>query len=272
MLLGIDHLVIAVRDLDDAADELQRQVGLAATGGGRHPILGTRNRLAWLGDTYIELVSIEDRSIAEGSWLGRPTIVALEHGGGLATWAIATDSIDADVTALREIGADLGDPIPGERERPDGAVVRWRLAIGDELGPARPPFLIEHEAFSAEWTSDERAARSTERHPIGGPVRLTVLEIPVANVPAATQMLARAADLRFRPSLVGGAARDANLGRHVVRLRPVGGTHVAPWIRLASPAGDDRSVEVLGCRWIVSGDSRLGVAARKAEGPSGEGL
>lgn len=251
MLLGIDHLVIAVRDLDDAADELERRVGLAATGGGRHPTLGTQNRLAWLGDTYLELVSIADRSVAEGSWLGVPTLAALERGGGLATWAIATDSIGADVEALRAMGSGFGDPTPGERVRPDGTVVRWRLAIGGALGPAEPPFMIEHEPSSAEWTEGDRAARSTEHHPIGGPVRLEMLELPVADVATATQRFARAIDLRFRLSLVGGSARDASIGRHIVRLRPTHGTPAAPGVGLASPAGDDGSVDALGCRWTV---------------------
>ncbi len=251
MLLGIDHLVIAVRDLDDAADELERCVGLAATGGGRHPKLGTENRLVWLADSYVELVSIADPGIAEGSWLGVPTIAALERGGGLATWAIATDSIDADVAALREIGAGFGDPTPGERLRPDGAAVRWRLAIGGALGPAEPPFLIQHEASSAEWTEADRATRSAEHHPIGGPVRLEVLELPVADVQTAGRMLSRATELRFRPSLAGSGARDADLGRQIVRLRPTHGTPVAPGIGLASPAGDGRSVNALGCRWTV---------------------
>jgi hypothetical protein len=251
VLLRIDHLVIAVRDLDDAADELERRVGLAATGGGRHPTLGAQNRLAWLGDTYLELVSIADRSVAEGSWLGVPTLAALERGGGLATWAIATDSIGADVEALRAMGSGFGDSTPGERERPDGTVVRWQLAIGGALGPAEPPFLIEHEPSSAEWTEGDRAARSTEHHPIGGPVRLEVLELPVANVATVVQTLARAIDLRFRPSLAGSGARDADLGRQIVRLRPTHGTPIAPGVGLASPAGDGRSVNALGCRWTV---------------------
>lgn len=251
MLLGIDHLVIAVRDLDDAANELERRVGLAATGGGGHPTLGTQNRLAWLGDTYIELVSIADRGVAEGSWLGAPTIAALEAGGGLATWAIATDSIDSDVAALRANGTAFGEPTRGERERPDGAVVRWRLAIAGPLGPAEPPFLIEHEPSSAEWSDGDRAARSAQEHPIGGPVRLEVLEFRVPNMTSALATLARAANLRFRPSLAGGAARDANLGRHIVRLRPADGAAAIARIGLASPAGDGRSVDTLGCRWTV---------------------
>ncbi len=249
MLIGIDHLVIAVPDLDDAAFELERRVGLAATGGGRHPTLGTRNRLAWLGDSYVELVSIADLGIAGRSWLGLPTIAALEHGGGLATWAVATHSIQADVGALRASGSGFGDPTPGERERLDGMVVRWRLAIAGRLGPAEPPFLIEHDPLSAEWTEADRAARGTERHPIGGPARLDVLELPVADVTAAARTLTRQAGLRFRPSPVGGAARDADLGRQVVRLRPIHGKADAPGIGLASPAGDGRTVDALGCRW-----------------------
>jgi hypothetical protein len=159
VLLGIDHLVIAVLDLDAASDELERLVGLTAAGGGRHPALGTQNRLAWLGDTYIELVSIADRGVAEGSWLGIPTIAVLEGGGGLATWAIATNSKDADIAALRSNGARLGDATAGERERPDGTIVRWRLATGESLGPAEPPFLIEHDPASAEWTADRCGLR-----------------------------------------------------------------------------------------------------------------
>jgi hypothetical protein len=36
MFLGIDHLVIAVADPDDAAAQLEADLGLEATGGGRH--------------------------------------------------------------------------------------------------------------------------------------------------------------------------------------------------------------------------------------------
>jgi hypothetical protein len=78
-----------------------------------------------------------------------------------------------------------------------------------------------------------------------------VLELPVANVATVVQTLARATDLRFRPSLAGSGARDASIGRHIVRLWSTHGTPVAPRIGLASPAGDDRSVDALGCRWTV---------------------
>src|SRR3989449_10200850 len=107
MFLGIDHLAIAVADPDEAATQLERELGLAATGGGRHDALGTFNRLIWLGDSYLELVGVFDRAHAESSWLGAPTLRALDVGGGLATWAIATDDLDHDVAELRGAGSDL---------------------------------------------------------------------------------------------------------------------------------------------------------------------
>ena len=97
MFVGIDHLVIAVADPDGAALDLERHLGLEATGGGRHEALGTFNRLVWLGDLYLELIGVSDRSLAERSWIGAPTVRTLEAGGGLATWAIASDALADDV-------------------------------------------------------------------------------------------------------------------------------------------------------------------------------
>jgi hypothetical protein len=257
MLLGIDHLVIAVPALDAAAAAIEEALGLAVTGGGRHLALGTENRLVVLGDSYLELVSIADPEVAQRSWLGAPVMARLAEAGGFATWAVETDALEDDVAALRAIGSSLGASIAGERVRTDGAVVRWRVALPGRLGPGEPPFLIEHDAGSAEWTPAERAARRQQEHPIGGPggavgpVLLEVLELPTSVVPVAIGRLTRTLGLRFRPSLAGGGARDANIGRQIVRLRPTRGQALLPSIVLASPAGDDRVVELFGCRWTI---------------------
>ena len=267
MLLGIDHLVIAVRDLGASTAELERSLGLRAGGGGRHPAFGTQNRLIWLGDSYLELVGIVDPVVAAQSWFGRLVQAELERGEGLVTWAVASDALDADVAALRGFGSTLGEPAAGERRRDDGSVVRWRASLPERPGPAEP-FLIEHDPTSAEWTAADRAARKDERHPLGGPVRLDVLELPTGNVPVTIQRLTRTLGLRFRPSLAGGGARDANLGQQIVRLAPARSVRrpdpvagvappsppvpdTPPTIRLASPAGDDRLVGAIGCLWSV---------------------
>ncbi len=228
VFLGIDHLVVAVADPDRAAGEIEATLGLRVAEGGRHATQGTFNRLVWLGDTFIELIGVFDRALAERSWIGRPTLAAIDAGGAaawsLATWAIASDSLDADVARLRGQGADLSLPLAGERLRPDGRVVRWRLAAPGSLGPLEPPFLIEHAPDSAEWTAAERTARAADVHPIGGRVRLERLElgVPLADLSRVTRQYLRATGLRFRPSLAGRGARDATVGPHLVRLAPAG--------------------------------------------------
>ena len=251
MLLGIDHLVIAVADPDDAAARLEETLGLAATGGGRHDALGTFNRLVWLGDSYIELLGIFDRALAERSWIGAPALEALDRGGGLATWAIATDALSADLAARRVGGSELGDQIDGQRRRADGALVRWRLAVPPRLGQAEPPFLIEHDGSAAEWTPADRAARRALAHPLGGPARLAVLELAIDDVSSTSLRFSRTVGLRFRPSLVGAGARDADIGGQTVRLRPRGGGPGAAAVHLVAAVPEERDVELLGCRWVV---------------------
>jgi catechol 2,3-dioxygenase-like lactoylglutathione lyase family enzyme len=263
MLTGIDHLVIACPDPDSAAAELERALGVRATGGGRHATLGTFNRLVWLGDSYIELIGAWDRALAESSWIGAPTVRALDRGGGLATFGLSTDDLDAELARLRAAGAALDGPMAGERTRPDGRVVRWRLAAPPRLDPEEPPFLIEHDRMAAEWTDEERAVRSAEVHPIGGRVRLSRLEIRVADVSRASLRHLRTIGLQYRPSLAGRGARDAAVGGQTVRLGPTrttargiadeaAGAPATAELRVLDGALETaREAELLGCRWVV---------------------
>lgn len=185
MRLGIDHLVIAVREPETAAALLEAAIGLAVTGGGRHELAGTFNRLAFLGDTYLELIGVfDDQLVAapEASPVGRATMSLLDAGReGLATYGLATDDVAGEVERLRAAGSSIGDAVPGSRRRPDGELVRWITAF-PALGPDKPPFLIEHEPVGAEWGAAAREARAAFRHPVGGAVRLEALTIPVPDV------------------------------------------------------------------------------------------
>jgi hypothetical protein len=245
VLIGIDHLVIAVDDPDAAASTLESSLGLTAGGGGRHEALGTFNRLVWLGDSYLELIGIFDTELAAASWIGAPASRAIAAGRGLATWAVASDDLPKDVAALRERESDLSDPIPGERVRPDGQVVRWRLAAASQLDLELPPFLIEHDASSAEWTPADRAARQD------GPTRLTTLEIAVSDVSLAIGQYLRTTGLRFRPSLAGQGAREAAIGTQSVRIRPRRDPQTPVVTVHLAMTGASGEADLLGCRWIV---------------------
>ena len=243
MLTGIDHLVIAVADVDAAAAELEAAVGLRATGGGRHPGQGTLNRLVWFGDSYLELIGVEDTTLAASSWIGRPTLAVLDRSsdGGLATWAIATD----DLVAFDA----LDGPIDGERRRPDGRLVRWRIARAGELAPDRPAFLIQHDVTAAEWTHQERAERAIEPHPVGGPVRLTRVRIAVRDPNGAARRTGDALGTDVE-------AATLRVGPHEVTYGPLGHEPEAT-IELVVVAGAGerdlpREVVRFGCRFIVT--------------------
>jgi hypothetical protein len=160
MLRGIDHLVIAVADLDAATAELEAALGLAFTAGGSHPGAGTANRIAFFGEPYLELIAVEDEALARNRPIGAAALHALEAGGGLATYALLDDALEMTVAELRANNSAIGEATPGSRERPDGERVAWATATFERLGPDRPPFLIHHTATGAEWSH----AALAERH------------------------------------------------------------------------------------------------------------
>jgi len=247
VLLGIDHLVIAVRDPDAAATTMHADLGLAVTGGGRHEHAGTFNRLAFLGDTYLELIGVFDRALAASSTafaVARATLGVLDDGNeGLAAWAAATDDAAAEVERLRAAGSRIGDVAAGQRTRQDGEVVRWVTAF-PEIGPDRPPFLIEHEPAGAEWGAEARAARAEFQHPAGGTVRLTGLTIPTHDPADA------AARYRAEVGIVG-ADGMAHVGGQRVHIATSEASPL-PIVDLACDGdGPPRDLVRFGVRWRI---------------------
>ncbi|HET7704426.1 MAG TPA: VOC family protein [Candidatus Limnocylindrales bacterium] len=214
MILGVDHVVLGCADPDATAADLEIRLGLAATGGGRHEALGTRNRLVWLGDAYLELVGVFDPNLARESWLGRPVLAALERGGGLATWAVAVDDL-AETLRWTPPDVDLVGPLDGERRRADERVVRWRLAHPADLSPTAP-FLIEHDRTAAEWTDAERVARADQLHPVGGRARLAGVEVVAASPAVAARRLRTLVAAAVEP--MGRAGLRAQFGAQEIRL------------------------------------------------------
>ena len=137
MILGIDHIVIAVHNLD-AAIETYGGLGFTVVEGGRHPY-GSHNALIGFADgSYIELLAFYEDSPAHPWW-----DLLHQRGGGLIDFCMATDDIRADLAAFRAKGVDAGDLTDGGRRRPDGYEVRWinNKVGGDFQGVM--PFIIE---------------------------------------------------------------------------------------------------------------------------------
>jgi hypothetical protein len=251
-ILGIDHLVIAVRDPDAAAAELERELGLAFTGGGRHEHAGTWNRLAFLGDAYIELIGVFDRDLVLSNTdfaVGRAALELLDSGReGLATWAVAVDSANVEVARLRSLGSTIGDPVHGSRVRPDGETVRWTTAF-PALGPEQPPFLIEHEMSGAEWGPDALAQRRHFRHPRLGAVRIGRLVLPVSDPEAYAARCESAVGIRFRADLSG---LTAFFGFDTVHLHTTSSASPVVQLETISLDIERRSLLRYGVDWFVS--------------------
>jgi hypothetical protein len=250
MLLGIDHIVIACRDPDAAADLITTEVGLAAGGGGRHPGHGTFNRLIWLGDSYLELMGVTDPDLARGHGVGAATLELLSRGHqGFASFAIASDSLKRDVATLRGLGAPYRDPKPGQRDRPDGEVVRWLTSLPDHLGPDGLPFLIEHRYEGPEWGGKARADRAEVVHPFGGKAVLGRLEIAVKEPAVAAARHHEAIGLAVVPDIDGSP--DLPVGPNLLRFVHRGARVPRAAIVIAGTAGQPRSVDILGCRFLL---------------------
>lgn len=156
-MIEIDHVVYAVRDLDEAAERFRREHGLDSAAGGRHAGWGTGNRIVPLGDQYVELISVLDPEEAARTDFGREMLGFLE--GGDRPWAIVCRTDDLDAIAAR---LDL-DPSDGSRTRPDGQLIAWRGAALDD--PRRDP----HMPFFIQWqlaSDDHYPGRTPATHDV----------------------------------------------------------------------------------------------------------
>ena len=136
MIQGIDHLVIVVKDLDQAARDY-RQLGFTVVPGGQHPV-GSHNVLISFADgSYLEIIAFYRDAIDHRWW------DPLQKGERLVDFCFQTDDLRGDTKKLHDAGVAINNPVPWSRKRPDGFELKWllSLATGSHRGVA--PFLIE---------------------------------------------------------------------------------------------------------------------------------
>lgn len=226
MIQGVDHLVIAVRDLGEATRGYER-LGFTVVAGGRHPE-GSHNALVAFADgSYLELLGFYEPSPAH-RWWG-----ALQAGGGLIDFCLGSDDLGADGGAFRRAGVDMSEPEPGARRRPDGYQLRWLLAKPRGAHRGVAPFLIHDETPRSERVPRQSAHANAI-------TSLATVLVAVERLEAAAGWYAAALGGAGEP--VSRAELDADgrrfvVGRHTIELlaprRPAG--VIAAWLRQRGP-------------------------------------
>ena len=139
----LDHVVLAVRDLEAARAEYVTLLGREPSWRGCHPAFGTRNVLFRLRNTYLELLAPDQ----PGGPLADVVQAALhERAERPFALALAVPDVARAVDEARARGLRVGDAAAGEgRDDETGAVRTWRSAFVDpETVRGVRLLLIEH--------------------------------------------------------------------------------------------------------------------------------
>jgi catechol 2,3-dioxygenase-like lactoylglutathione lyase family enzyme len=122
MLTGLDHVSIAVQEIEPAVAAYERLLGMPPSWCGAHPALGTEGALFAVSNAAVELVTPKPN--AEESEGLRARLA--ERGEGLIALAFCIDAASDWSKALRERGLRATAPEEGEAVGGGGEVRRYR--------------------------------------------------------------------------------------------------------------------------------------------------
>lgn len=151
-LAGLDHLVVAVRDLDAAAVEWAG-LGFTVSPRGLHsPHIGSGNHTMMFGDDYLELLGVvapQPHNEALRAFL--------DTREGLERAAFTTTDAEAGAAALRARGLAATGPVHFSRPvpLPDGSLTEARFSVfhwpRDQAPGGLRIFACQHHTRDAVW-------------------------------------------------------------------------------------------------------------------------
>ena len=187
-ILGLDHVVVTVRDLDASARHWER-LGFTVSPRGTHsPILGTGNYTIMFGEDYLELLGILTETEQN-----KPTRDYLAKREGLERAAFTTDDAAAGAAELKSRGLEALGPVHFGRpvDLPNGGtgearfnVFRWPL---DQNPGGLRIFACQHLTRETVWIPELQSHAN-------GATRIDRVEVLAADPKAAAEHLSRLID------------------------------------------------------------------------------
>ena len=156
---GIDHIVLAVKDLE-VAQERFSTLGFTCTPRAVHPF-GTGNRLLQFANSFVEIVTVvEPENLVPMSdthfSFGAQTVEFLKTGEGMNMMVMSSDDVRADNAGWAARGLKTYDAVDFSRHagQPDGskALVSFSTAfVVDPLMPAIAFFICQQHTPENFW-------------------------------------------------------------------------------------------------------------------------
>ncbi|MCW5750978.1 MAG: VOC family protein [Alphaproteobacteria bacterium] len=170
-VVGIDHCVVLVRDLDRAEERYSR-LGFQLLPRGRHSDhMGTGNHCIMLAGGYVELLGVLAARPANESWRR-----SLLDGEGLKSVALASPDADRARHVFLGAGLEAGEllefsrPVEVDGQRGDARFRVTRLAPG--IVPGLDFFVCQHDTPDLVWLP------GADRHENGA---LSLLGLTIAS-------------------------------------------------------------------------------------------
>lgn len=142
MFTGLDHLIVAVRDLNEAENNYKKLFGTSPVWSGSHKDLGTSNSLFNFENTYFELLS------PSGNGLGADLVnyYLTKNGEGLIGMVFASNDAKLVKSSLEKNGFYIEDPSIGESiSSSNNQIRKWKnLFLPAELTRGIFSFVREH--------------------------------------------------------------------------------------------------------------------------------
>lgn len=184
-IVGLDHLVVAVRDLDAAAAEWAA-LGFTLSPRGLHSAhMGSGNYTMMFGEDYLELLGVITPQPHNEALRG-----FLAQREGLERAAFTTTDAEAGAAALRDRGLDANGPVHFGRPvpLPDGSMAEARFSVfhwpRHEAPGGLRIFACQHHTRDAVWVP------SLQRHANGATHIKRALVATADPARAAAQLVA----------------------------------------------------------------------------------
>jgi catechol 2,3-dioxygenase-like lactoylglutathione lyase family enzyme len=147
MISSVDHIIIAVKNLDQAISDYEKILGIAPCWKGKHNELGTENALFNFENTYLELLSPCD--LGPGTELINSLLA--EKGDHLAGIALGTKNIEHAKEALIKDGYGVEISSGEATNEKDEKIRRWKnIFLPNTLSRELFIFIIEHTEGSLQ--------------------------------------------------------------------------------------------------------------------------